>query len=336
MVSTPDRVARRAYRWLPEVWPENGWLRETVTLATDKLAQHAHGDLPRWLNALDNLPEAQTEFTIRDGTAELGAPVAGSEALRDVLMEFHPWRKGPLRLGGLFIDTEWRSDWKWERIEPHVDLAGKRVLDIGCGNGYFGYRMLEAGASLVVGIDPTLLFIIQWLACRHFSGDLPNAVLPLGIEELPVSPASFDVVCSMGVLYHRKDPLEHLHRLNSLARPGGMLVLETLILPEDRSCEVLVPEGRYAAMRNVWAIPGTARLTDWLKECGFRNVRIIDISPTTIREQRSTEWMQFESLEQALDRNNLQMTREGHPAPVRAVLVAECPGTTPFQGPVRG
>ena len=238
-------------------------------------------------------------------------------------MELHPWRKGPLRLGGLRIETEWRSDWKWERVEPHIGLAGHRVLDIGCGNGYFGLRMLGAGAALVIGIDPSLLFVMQWLACRHFSGDIANYVLPLGIEELPAEPVAFDTVFSMGVLYHRKDPSHHLQRIHSMLRPGGTMVLETLVLPPERRQDVLVPQERYARMRNVWAVPGTDRLVDWARCAGFKDLELVDVTQTTIREQRSTAWMRFESLAEALDPADREKTLEGHPAPIRTVLIAK-------------
>ncbi len=238
-------------------------------------------------------------------------------------MKLHPWRKGPLRLGGVLIDTEWRSDWKWERIAPHIDLADHKVLDIGCGNGYFGLRMLGAGAHFVIGIDPTILFVMQWLACRHFSGDILNYVLPLGVEELPDIPVTFDTVFSMGVLYHRRDPLHHLARIRSmLKKNGSAMVLETLVLPQGRDEELLVPEDRYARMRNVWAVPGLRRLEQWVRAAGFRCVELVDVTATSTKEQRSTEWMRFESLDRALSKQDKARTLEGLPAPVRAVIIA--------------
>lgn len=238
-------------------------------------------------------------------------------------MELHPWRKGPLRLGGQHIDTEWRSDWKWDRVAPHIEIAGKKVLDIGCGNGYFGLRMLGAGAELVVGIDPTLLFVMQWLACRHFTGDIPNYVLPLGIEDLPEIAVGFDTIFTMGVLYHRRDPLHHLQRIHGmLKKNGSTMVLETLVLPKGREDEELVPDGRYARMRNVWAIPGTTRLEQWVRAAGFQQVELVDVGPTGTSEQRSTDWMQFESLDKSLDPQDKARTIEGLPAPVRAVIIA--------------
>jgi len=311
------------YAGLPRSWPGNGWITEAARQAERRLRHHPHGDLPRWRAALLGLPSGPAQAKLDQPIPRLGAQAPDPEALQAVLMALHPWRKGPLCLGGVTIDSEWRSDLKWARLEAHINLEGCRVLDVGCGNGYYGLRMLGAGADLVVGVDPTILFVMQWLACRHFSGELPNFVLPLGIEDLPPGPAGFDTAFSMGVLYHRRDHLQHLRQLRSILRPGGALVLETLVLPPDRANDLLVPSERYARMRNVWAVPGTARLEGWLAQAGFTQIRRVDVTPTTIAEQRSTPWMRFESLEQALDPEDRARTVEGHPAPVRAILLAK-------------
>ena len=298
------------------------WTEAVCALGNERFAACPHGDYPRWKAALDGLPAVPPAFKMREGMPCLGENFQDVQGLADELMAFHPWRKGPLQLAGVTIDTEWRSDWKWSRIAPHVDLGGHRVLDIGCGNGYFGWRMLDAGAELVIGVDPTWVFVMQWLACRHFAGDLANFVLPLGIEDLPGQEVAFDSVFSMGVLYHRRDPAHHLARLHSLLKPGGTVVLETLVLPDDQAEEVLVPEGRYARMRNVWAVPGCERLLRWVAEAGFSNAQIVDVNQTTVEEQRSTAWMTFESLDKTLDPDDSTRTIEGHPAPRRAVLIA--------------
>jgi tRNA (mo5U34)-methyltransferase len=314
------------YATLPPRWPESAWIRSVCERAEQRLAHHEHGDLPRWRAALQALPRVTACAALDRDAPELGAPATDSCALRAALMELHPWRKGPLRLGGVTIDSEWRSDWKWRRVAAHIELRGDRILDIGCGNGYFGLRMLGAGASLVVGVDPTLLYVMQWLACRHFSGDLANYVLPFAAEDLPDGasdrPGAFDTVFSMGVLYHRRDHLRHLRRLRSWLRPGGRLVLETLVLPAGREEQLLRPAGRYARMRNVWAVPGTTRLAGWLEEAGYRRVALLDVTTTRAAEQRSTPWMRFESLQQALDPADPERTVEGQPAPVRALLIA--------------
>ena len=310
------------YETLPQLWPGNAWCADVAARAAVCLARHPHGDLPRWHDALAALPAVATGARLDRDRPELGAAASDPAGLRDVLMRLRPWRKGPLRLGGVDIDSEWRSDWKWRRVAPHIELEGQRVLDIGCGNGYFGWRMLGAGARLVVGIDPTLLFVMQWLACRHFSGDLPNFVLPLSAEDLPPGQPGFDSVFSMGVLYHRRDPGAHLQLIRKLLRNGGTLVLETLVLPVGQEQDLLRPRGRYARMRNVWAVPGTERLLGWLRRAGFRRAGVVDMTVTSVAEQRRTAWMRFESLEQALDPADRTRTVEGLPAPVRAVVIA--------------
>jgi tRNA (mo5U34)-methyltransferase len=314
-----------AYDSLKTRWPPDAWIESVCGRAMEKLAQHPHGDLPRWRRALDALPATGPWASLDGPVPRLGGPAPDRESLERRLMELHPWRKGPIELGGVTIDTEWRSDWKWQRVAPHIDLAGHRVLDIGSGNGYFGLRMLGAGARVVLGIDPTLVFVMQWLAFRHFGGDLPSYVLPLAVEELPTGRAELDTVFSMGVLYHRKDPQEHLLRIFDLLRKGGHVVLETLVLPPGREKDLLEPPGRYARMRNVWSIPGTDLLLRWVKAAGFSSPRVVDVTPTTTKEQRSTGWMTFESLDKALDPDDSNLTVEGLPAPIRAVLIAGKP-----------
>jgi len=295
-------------------WPD------LAKLGWSKLENSPHGDLPGWLEIIEALDEGNGYCRLDRAAPVLGRPAADLPRLRQRLAGLHPWRKGPLELGGVSIDTEWRSDWKWDRLKPHLDLRGQRVLDVGCGNGYFGLRMLGSGAQLVVGIDPTMVFVMQWLAMQKLCPGLNNFVLPLGIEELPDDTHGFDSVFSMGVLYHRRDPVEHLERLKRLARPGGSIVLETLVL-EGRDGETLKPAGRYARMRNVHAVPGLSVLRDWLGQAGFDDAALIDVSRTTTGEQRSTEWMTFESLRECLDDKNPSLTVEGHPAPTRAMFL---------------
>jgi tRNA (mo5U34)-methyltransferase len=173
----------------------------------------------------------------------------------------------------------------------------------------------------VVGVDPTWVFVMQWLAQRHFAPEASNFVLPLRDSDLPEELAGFDSAFSMGVLYHRRRPQAHLADLHRWLRPGGQLVLETLVVDRPGD-ETLEPPGRYARMRNVHFIPSPTRLVAELQHAGFDEVRVLDVTATTQQEQRSTPWMRFESLAQCLDPADASRTIEGHPAPVRAVLVA--------------
>ncbi|MEN0108998.1 MAG: tRNA 5-methoxyuridine(34)/uridine 5-oxyacetic acid(34) synthase CmoB, partial [Pseudomonas sp.] len=224
-------------------------------------------------------------------------------------------------LFGVHIDTEWRSDWKWDRVSPHIDLTGKRVLDVGCGNGYYQWRMLGAGADSVIGIDPNWLFFCQFQAVQRYLPNLRAWHLPFALEDLPAGLEGFDTVFSMGVFYHRRSPIEHLLALKDCLVKGGELVLETLVIEGDVN-QVLVPEDRYAQMRNVWFLPSVPALELWLRRAGFSEVRCVDVSVTSVDEQRSTEWMRYQSLSHFLDPDDHSKTVEGLPAPMRAVITA--------------
>lgn len=257
--------------------------------------------------------------------------LALADKLLLLLQHLKPWRKGPFQLNDIAIDTEWRSDWKWDRIAPHLnDLSGKRILDVGCGNGYYLLRMLGASAELAIGIDPSIRYTLQWKAIKSLldqaailSSHPPYQayVLPFGVDQLPQAMSAFDLCFSMGVLYHRKSPIDHLLRMRDTLKPGGSLVLETLVI-EGNENSILVPEKRYAQMPNVWFIPSAKALINWLKRCKFRDTKIINIEPTTTAEQRATDWIDTQSLPDFLDPNDTTKTIEGHPAPLRAIIMA--------------
>ncbi|MCC8378750.1 MULTISPECIES: tRNA 5-methoxyuridine(34)/uridine 5-oxyacetic acid(34) synthase CmoB [unclassified Xenorhabdus] len=288
-----------------------------------------HGQFSSWLKNLDNLPEIQpSHLDLKNGVIATHIPELpdGEKArIRNILKILMPWRKGPFSLYGVEIDTEWRSDWKWDRVLPHLSpLEGKTILDVGCGSGYHMWRMVGEGAELVVGIDPTQLFLCQFEAVRKLLGNDQRAhLLPLGIEQLPELKA-FDTVFSMGVLYHRRSPLDHLWQLKNQLVSGGELILESLVIEGDEY-QCLIPGERYAQMRNVYFIPSAEMLKTWLEKCGFVDVRIVDQAVTTTDEQRQTEWMKTESLADFLDPSDQRKTIEGYPAPLRAVLIARKP-----------
>lgn len=286
----------------------------------------AHGDWSRWCSVIKRLPEGLAQGVRLDGPAVTVKGALDPEqrlALEEDLRGLHPWRKGPYDLFDVFIDTEWRSDLKWDRLLGAIQpLQGRTVLDVGCGNGYHLWRMLGSGAARAIGIDPTLLSVAQFLAVKRLAGRFPVDVLPMGIEALPPQMRAFDTVFSMGILYHRRSPMDHLLELKGALRAGGELVLETLVI-EGGEGQVLVPEDRYAQMRNVWFIPSPLTLDGWLRRCGFKEVRLVDVSVTTPLEQRRTSWMQFQSLEDFLDPLDPQRTLEGLPSPRRAIFLAE-------------
>lgn len=302
------------------------WVKRLPAQIEQALQFNQHSDLARWQKVLEQLPVAtkiNCDFTgavVKFGQAQ--DSTLTTEKLKSLLMQLHPWRKGPYQIYGVPIDTEWRSDYKWLRLQNHIaPLTNRLVLDVGCGNGYHCWRILGAGARAVIGIDPTLISIMQFQVCQRLAGNANVFVLPLGIEAIPQGLKAFDTVFSMGVLYHRRSPIDHLIALRNSLRSGGELVLETLII-DGKLGDTLVPQQRYATMRNVWFIPSCETLIAWLQRCGFGKIRLVDVTTTSSQEQRTTAWMKFHSLADFLDPENPELTIEGLPAPRRAIIVA--------------
>ena len=298
-------------------------------------SERPHGKTQEWLQVLSQLPDIKPSIVnLNTNLLKIGEQADCDDVTRETLCKqlqlLHPWRKGPYDLFGIHIDTEWHSDWKWQRLQGHITpLKNRSVLDVGCGNGYHIWRMLGEGARLVIGADPSQFFLIQFHVFKKYieasQGLQPAHILPFKSEELPAysqefKGRGFDTVFSMGVLYHRISPIHHLQELRRFLRQGGELVLETLIIEGD-DFNVLIPEDRYAKMRNVWFIPTTALLIRMLERAGFKNIKVVEINKTSLEEQRATKWMTFESLPDFLDPENRDKTIEGYPSPTRATFV---------------
>ena len=295
----------------------------------------SHGDFPDWIDAINSLPDiSPSAVNLDTDTISIGAAsdcsASQRETMRRQLQRLLPWRKGPFNLFGLEIDAEWRSDMKWRRLQDSIaPLSGRAVLDVGCGNGYYGWRMLGAGAHRVVGTDPTLRYVMQQRAVAKYLPEAPFDILPFTLETLVAGEAAsllpvdgFDTVFSMGVIYHRRDPENHIRDLLKFLRPGGELVLESLVI-DGKQGVVLQPRDRYARMRNIWAIPSIATLKNWLSHADLTSIEVADVSVTTTAEQRVTEWTFEQSLSDFLDPQNPQLTIEGYPAPKRAIVICD-------------
>jgi tRNA (mo5U34)-methyltransferase len=301
------------------------WQRPVEAMLRDRFRAGAHGKYEEWQSILQELPDISVQSVELNGdVVRIVAEHCDDETratLRRLLLALLPWRKGPFDVCGVAIDSEWRSNLKWQRVRPVIsELRDRKVLDVGCGNGYYALRISGQSARFVMGIEPTLQYVVQFQAAQHYARQPHVQVLPLRLADLPSGGRAFDTTLSMGVLYHQRDPQEHLRQLRETLRDGGELVLETLIAPGEQA-DVIVPDDRYARMRNVWHLPTLPLLQRWLGEAGFDDCRVGDISVTGEDEQRSTEWMPFESLDQALDAANPGLTVEGLPRPRRAVLV---------------
>ncbi|WWO99896.1 MAG: tRNA 5-methoxyuridine(34)/uridine 5-oxyacetic acid(34) synthase CmoB [Candidatus Dasytiphilus stammeri] len=268
--------------------------------------------IPEWL-------DLKNSITARNQTIPKNQIIM----IEQLLQKLVPWRKGPFLLYGIKIDGEWCSNLKWERVFKNISsLSGRLVLDVGCGNGYYLLRMLGADAKLTIGIDPNLLSFFQFETIKKLLGNkLPAYLLPISLEQLP-SCEKFDTVFSMGVIYHKRSPLDHLIQLKNQLVSGGELILETLILRGEES-KIFMPSKRYANMRNIWFIPSATAIKIWLDRCGFKDIRIVDYTKTTSLEQRSTSWAKVDSLSDFLDMKNSDQTIEGYPAPLRAIIIAQ-------------
>ena len=277
--------------------------------------------------ALDGLPRARPS-SIDTGRDRIRIGTAGDldekqrAQLCDALCRLKPWRKGPFDIFGVHLESEWDSAIKWNRLAGHLaPQKGKRVLDIGSSCGYYMFRMAALQPTLVVGIEPYLNFYFQFQALWRYLPDEALFCLPLKLEELPLLRHCFDTVLCMGILYHRRSPLDTLLQVHRLMVPGGCLVMETLVVEGDGEF-ALFPETRYAKMKNIFFIPTVACLSHWLQRTGFTDIRCVDISRTTSREQRKTDWIDTQSLDDFLDPCNPAKTVEGYPAPVRAMVLA--------------
>ncbi|MRX26770.1 tRNA 5-methoxyuridine(34)/uridine 5-oxyacetic acid(34) synthase CmoB [Kangiella sp. HZ709] len=297
-----------------------------------RMSDYTHGKIKEWVALLEQLPNVEVhDYDLINSVTVGEANQLNKEQhleLASTLKQFHPWRKGPFNLFGTDINTEWRSDWKWDRLKEQItSLQDKIVLDVGCGNGYHCWRMASQNPKMILGIDPSQLFLMQFAIMKKYLPNIPVHFLPIGIEYLPneIPKQGFDTIFSMGVLYHRRSPIDHIMHLKKLLKHNGELILETLVIDGDdvsHPDQVLIPDSRYAQMNNVWFIPTVAMLTKWMERCNLKDIRCVDINQTTIKEQRATNWMNFQSLNDFLDQNNPNKTIEGHPAPKRAIMIA--------------
>jgi SAM-dependent methyltransferase len=109
-----------------------------------------------------------------------------------------------------------------EAIHGYGNAAGRKVLDVGCGNGYVLYQYARHGAE-VYGVDITPTAV--WVSKQRFElAGLPAQFDVIDGERLPYADATFDIVCSMGVLHHISDPTPLVNEIYRVLKPGGQLI----------------------------------------------------------------------------------------------------------------
>ena len=286
-----------------------------------------HGNLEKWKNILHLLPESNSCHVDFSGShIVLGDKASLAEQdkkkLQDLLLNLNPWRKGPFNICDINVDSEWRSDYKWERLKDFIpNIAGKRVADLGCSNGYYGYKLLGLDPELVVGMDKTALFIFQFLATKHFAKQIQKLlILPCSVEEFDSKNMDFNLILSMGVLYHVKNIPCHIDAVKKLIKKNGYLVLETIISSSEKN--INIEQGTtYAGMKNIGTIFSKANLINLLNASGFKNIELVNESFTSTNEQRTTRWMQGKSFKDFTLPNG--RTIEGFPPVCRVIFVAQ-------------
>ncbi|MCK6511214.1 tRNA 5-methoxyuridine(34)/uridine 5-oxyacetic acid(34) synthase CmoB [Myxococcota bacterium] len=241
--------------------------------------------------------------------------------LAQALDTFRPWKKGPFTLFGTTIDAEWRSDWKWSRIAPHVSLQNKRIADIGCHNGYFMFRMAQHDPACVIGFEPyakhywAFQLLQQWTRLDNLHFEL------FGVEHTDLFTGFFDTIFCLGILYHHTDPIGLLRKMHQALTPQGEIIVDCQGIPGDDPV-ALMPRQRYAKARGIWFLPTQSCLENWLLRAGFTDLRCLFAAPLSTQEQRRTPWADIDSLADFLDPHDPSLTAEGYPAPWRFYLHA--------------
>ncbi|MDR1284735.1 MAG: tRNA 5-methoxyuridine(34)/uridine 5-oxyacetic acid(34) synthase CmoB [Campylobacteraceae bacterium] len=271
-------------------------------------------------DAIDRLPDFETSITFGDifKINIKNFDKKYEQQIKDTAISLRSWRKGPFQIENLFIDAEWKSFIKYNLLRPHFDLNGKKVADIGCNNGYYLFKMLENNPKKLIGFDPVSLFWCQFDFINHFAKtDILYELL--GVEDLPDYKEKFDVIFCLGVLYHRSDPLGCLKSLFNGLEKDGELFLDTFMIDGDEDM-ALCPKESYSKISNVYFIPTVNALKNWCERVGFSKFEVLAKRPTDVTEQRKTEWILGQSLEDFLDPNDNSKTIEGYPSPKRVYV----------------
>jgi len=109
------------------------------------------------------------------------------------------------------------------RLHEYTAFSGKKVLDVGCGNGYVLSKFAKEGAE-TFGIDITPTAVD--LSKRRFEYlGLTGSFAVANAEELPFEDDTFDCVCSMGVLHHTPNTEQAIEEIYRVLRPGGRLIV---------------------------------------------------------------------------------------------------------------
>ena len=108
-----------------------------------------------------------------------------------------------------------------------------------------------------------------------------------------------------------------LKQLKQGLKQGGEAIIDTFIIEGEE--EIALTPKRYAKMRNIYFIPTINSLKNWAEIAKFKEFELLEIRKTDLNEQRKTEWIEGESLNNFLNEDGSK-TIEGYPPPIRAYV----------------
>lgn len=228
--------------------------------------------------------ECRLRFPIRDGIPRF---VSSDAYVASFSFEWKRWRRTQ-------FDTAARqtseSTFQASTGKLAGGLAGKLVLDAGCGPGRYLDLVARSGAQ-VVGVDLSLAIDV---ARENFQNDPNVHLLQADLLRLPFPPRTFDFVFSIGVLHHTRNTREAFLRLVKVTKPGGEVALwvyplrrltETFRFFPDRVNEVLAQDVNFRIpSRGAGIVRRLAPLLDGIMESSSRMER-------TITTRLPTRWL---------------------------------------------
>jgi tRNA (mo5U34)-methyltransferase len=302
-------------------------LDEIISIRQERQPRLFEARTQQYVQAVQAVQEIQTNsFDLSGSVITVGQAdeLSGQEQqqFHHSLTAFCPWKKGPFNLFGTLIDAEWRSDWKWERILPHIQsLKGRKIADIGCHNGYFMFRMAHQQPECVIGFEPYAKHFWNFQLIQNIIQQKMLYFELLGVEQIDLYPNFFDTIFCLGILYHHTDPISLLRKMYTALSPQGKIIIDCQGIPGDLPV-ALTPRKRYANARGIWFLPTQSCLENWIARAGFNQIQCFFAEPLSTQEQRRTPWANIDSLQQFLDPKNPNLTLEGYPAPWRYYLIA--------------
>jgi SAM-dependent methyltransferase len=171
-------------------------------------------------------------------------------------------------------------------LQALPDVAGKDVVELGCGTAYFGAWLKKAGAARVVGVDPTPAQLATARRCNEKFGLGLEFVEAFG-EDVPLPVASFDLAVSEYGASIWADPYKWIPEAARLLRPGGELVflcnstLAILCSPdEDVPTTETLQRPQFGMFRFQWPDSGIEYHLahgDWIRLLRANGFEILDL-----------------------------------------------------------